>query len=160
MNFLGNLQYVLLASVGGYLILRGGTNLTIGSIQAMLQYSKKFSHPINMIANQYSAILTALAGAERIFEIMDSEPEVDEGTLVIKPEDIRGEISFRNVQFGYVPGEPVLKQFDLEIGAGNKIALVGATGSGKTTIFDAICFALYGETSGTYRDTKNLRSEY
>ncbi len=138
MNFLGNLQYVLLASVGGYLILRGGTNLTIGSIQAMLQYSKKFSHPINMIANQYSAILTALAGAERIFEIMDSEPEVDEGTLAIKPEDIRGEISFRNVQFGYVPGEPVLKQFDLEIGAGNKIALVGATGSGKTTVVNLL----------------------
>lgn len=138
MNFLGNLQYVLLASVGGYLILRGGTTLTIGSIQAMLQYSKKFSHPINMIANQYSAILTALAGAERIFEIMDSEPEVDEGTLAIKPEDIRGEISFRNVQFGYVPGEPVLKQFDLEIGAGKKIALVGATGSGKTTVVNLL----------------------
>lgn len=138
MNFLGNFHYVLLAALGGYMVLSGRGRITVGSIQAMLQYSKKFSQPINMIANQYSTILTALAGAERIFEIMDSANEVDTGKSDIRVEDIRGDITFENLQFGYVPGEPVLKGFDLEVKAGQKIAIVGATGSGKTTVVNLL----------------------
>jgi len=138
MNFLGNFHYVLLAALGGYMVLSGRGGITVGSIQAMLQYSKKFSQPINMIANQYSTILTALAGAERIFEIMDSANEVDTGRSDIRVEDIRGDITFENLQFGYVPGEPVLKGFDLEVKAGQKIAIVGATGSGKTTVVNLL----------------------
>ena len=138
MNFLGNFHYVLLAALGGYMVLSGRGRITVGSIQAMLQYSKKFSQPINMIANQYSTILTALAGAERIFEIMDSANEVDTGRSDIRVEDIRGDITFENLQFGYVPGEPVLKGFDLEVKAGQKIAIVGATGSGKTTVVNLL----------------------
>lgn len=138
MNFLGNFHYVLLAALGGYMVLSGRGRITVGSIQAMLQYSKKFSQPINMIANQYSTILTALAGAERIFEIMDSANEMDTGRSDIRVEDIRGDITFENLQFGYVPGEPVLKGFDLEVKAGQKIAIVGATGSGKTTVVNLL----------------------
>lgn len=138
MNFLGNLQYVLIAATGGFLILSGSTTITIGSIQAMLQYSKKFSHPINMIANQYSTILTALAGAERIFEIMDSADEVNEGTVSLKLDKIQGDIEFRNLEFGYVLGERVLRNFNLSIKAGQKIAIVGATGSGKTTVVNLL----------------------
>lgn len=137
MNFLGNFQYVLLASVGGFLIL-SGSGLTIGSIQAMLQYSKKFSQPVNMIANQYSILLTALAGAERVFEVLEQPDEIDEGTSAFSVADIRGEIHFNHLQFGYTPEKMVLKSLSLSVRAGQKIAIVGATGSGKTTIVNLL----------------------
>lgn len=137
MNFIGNLQYVLVAGFGGFLMLRGG-NITIGSIQAMLQYSKKLSQPINMIANQYSSILTALAGAERIFDILDTPDEVDEGKSDITPADIHGDIDFEHIDFSYVEGERVLKDLSLSVKPGQKIAIVGATGSGKTTIVNLL----------------------
>lgn len=143
MNFLGNLQYVLIAATGGFLIIRSAatgipTTVTPGAIQAMLQYSKSFSRPINMIANQYASILTALAGAERLFEMLDSADEPDEGKLEIKPESIVGNIEFKNVDFSYVPEKPVLKDLNLSVKAGQKIAIVGATGSGKTTIVNLL----------------------
>ena len=138
MNFIGNLQYVLIAAVGGWLVLSGKGGISIGSIQAMLQYSKKFTRPINMIANQYSSILTALAGAERIFEIMDSADEIDKGTRKVEIAEIRGNVEFRAVDFGYVPNEPVLKGLNISVKAGQKIAIVGATGSGKTTVVNLL----------------------
>ncbi len=142
MNFIGNLQYVLIAAVGGYLILNsdpaGAAVFTVGSVQAMLQYSKKFSHPINMIANQYSTILTALAGAERIFEILDGKNEIDEGEKKVDIQSLRGDIEFKNIDFSYVEGEKVLKNLNLSVKAGQKVAIVGATGSGKTTIVNLL----------------------
>lgn len=138
MNFIGNLQYVLIAACGGFLILTGQGGITVGSIQAMLQYSKKFSHPINQVANQYSAIMTALAGAERIFEILDTPPETDEGTRKIALTGIRGEITFRDIRFAYVPGKTVLRHLSLQVAPGQKIAVVGATGSGKTTLVNLL----------------------
>lgn len=139
MNFIGNLQYVLVAATGGALILFGGIgSISIGNIQSMLSYSKKFTHPINQIANQYSAILTALAGAERIFEILDGENEIDEGTSDLTPTDVTGNVEFCNVHFSYVKNEPVLRGFDLSVGTGKKIAIVGATGSGKTTVVNLL----------------------
>jgi ATP-binding cassette subfamily B protein len=119
-------------------MLSGRGSISIGSIQAMLQYSKKFTRPINMIANQYSSILTALAGAERIFEIMDSANEVDEGKKELDVANVEGNIEFRDIQFGYVPDEPVLKGLNLSVKAGQKIAIVGATGSGKTTVVNLL----------------------
>ncbi len=138
MNFVGNLQYVAIAAVGGGLMLAGKGGISIGSIQAMLQYSKKFTRPINQIANQYSTLLTALAGAERIFEIMDAESEIDEGTKKLDIADIKGNIEFENVRFGYVPEKTVLRGLDLSVKAGQKIAIVGATGSGKTTVVNLL----------------------
>lgn len=138
MNFIGNLQYVLVAATGGWMVLNAKGGVTVGSIQAMLQYSKKLTHPINQIANQYSSILTALAGAERIFEIMDQADEVDEGKTALDPKEIKGLIEFKNIHFGYVPGEPVLKGLDLTVKPGQKIAIVGATGSGKTTVVNLL----------------------
>ena len=137
MNFLGNFQYVLLAACGGYMILNGSA-LTIGSIQAMLQYSKKFTHPINMIANQYSILLTALAGAERVFEILDQPDEVDEGRISMSEQGFAGNIEFSHVKFGYDASKPVLRDLNITIQAGEKIAIVGATGSGKTTIINLL----------------------
>ncbi len=139
MNFIGNLQYVLVAATGGALILFGGPGtVSIGNIQSMLSYSKKFTHPINQIANQYSAILTALAGAERIFEIMDSTDEINEGTNALSVQDVVGNVEFSGVHFSYVPGERVLKGLDLSVSTGKKIAIVGATGSGKTTVVNLL----------------------
>ena len=148
MNFLGNFQYVILASVGGFMMIKGYGGMTIGKIQAMLQYSKNFSRPINMIASQYSSILTALAGAERIFEIMDNEDETDEGTDIVDISSMKGDIEFRDIHFGYVDNEPVLKGLNLSVKAGQKIAIVGATGSGKTTIVNLLT-RFYEVNSGT-----------
>lgn len=136
MNFLGNLQYVLVASFGIYFVIHG--KMSVGNIQSMLQYSKKFNRPINEIANQYASIMTALAGAERIFEIMDTPDEIDDGTQEIDVKDLHGNINFEDVTFGYMKEEPVLKHLHLEIKAGQKVAIVGATGSGKTTIVNLL----------------------
>ncbi len=137
MNFLGNLQYVLVAAFGIFFMING-SGMTPGDIQAMLQYSKKFNRPINEIANQYASIMTALAGAERIFEIMDTPDEIDEGTLDVEVSQIQGNIEFKDIEFGYVPDEPVLKGLDLSVEKGQRIAIVGATGSGKTTIVNLL----------------------
>jgi ATP-binding cassette subfamily B protein len=138
MNFIGNLQYVAVAAVGGFMMLTGRGGMTIGALQAMLQYSKKFTMPINQVANQYSAILTALAGAERIFAIMDTPDEIDEGTTIPDRETMQGEIDFKDVHFSYVPGQPVIRGLNLSVKPGQKIAIVGATGSGKTTIVNLL----------------------
>lgn len=139
MNFIGNFQYVLLAGLGGWMMLGGNTRITIGSIQAMLQYSKKFSHPINMIATQFATLLTALAGAERIFAVMDEPCEVDAGAdTALTARSVRGDIGFEHVSFGYERNEPVLRDLNLSVKAGQKIAIVGATGSGKTTIVNLL----------------------
>lgn len=138
MNFIGNLQYVLLAGFGGAMVLAGWGAMSLGRIQAMLQYSKKLSHPINQIANQYSAIMTALAGAERIFEVMDAGAEIDEGKSKVTPAELRGEVRFDDVRFSYLPGKEVLRGLSLHVRPGEKIALVGATGSGKTTVVNLL----------------------
>lgn len=134
MNVIGNLSYLLIAATGGYLALNGA--ITVGVIQAFLQYSKQFTRPVNEIANQYAQIQTALAGAERVFEIMDTEPEVNAGKLSL--DDMEGDICFKDVDFSYKQGEPVLKGLNIDIKAGQRIAIVGATGSGKTTIVNLL----------------------
>ncbi len=151
MNLIGNLQYLLLAAFGGYFAINGagfGLVLEVGDIQKILGYSKRFTRPINMIANQYSQILTALAGAERIFEIMDSPDEIDEGTKEIDLDKIKGYIDFKDIHFGYEKDEPVLKGLNLSVKPGQKIAIVGSTGSGKTTIVNLLT-RFYELDSGT-----------
>ena len=139
MNIIGNLQYLLVAGFGGFFALSGGAfAIKIGDIQKMLQYSKKFTRPINELANQFTAILTALAGAERIFEILDGKSEIDEGRESISASDVKGNIEFTDIDFSYKEGEPVLKKFNLSVKSGQKIAIVGATGSGKTTVVNLL----------------------
>ena len=134
MNFLGNLGFLLIAGFGGYFALQG--IISVGIIQAFIIYARQFTRPINEIANQYAQIQTAIAGAERVFGVMDEPSEVNLGTLY--PDNIRGEIELKNVVFSYVPGEPVLKGLNLTVKPGQKIAIVGATGAGKTTIVNLL----------------------
>lgn len=136
MNCISNFGFVLIAAFGGWFTIKGF--ITVGTIQAFILYSKQFSRPINEIANQYANIQTAIAGAERIFEVMEAQQEKDEGTADFTPEKVKGDISFKDIRFGYVEGEPVLKGLDLDVKQGQKIAIVGATGSGKTTIVNLL----------------------
>ena len=136
MNVIGNLGYLLVAAVGGYLATTSG--LGIDAIQAVLQYSKQFTRPINEIANQYAQILTAIAGAERVFEIMEAPGEPDSKINSLESDSFDGNIEFKDIYFSYNPGEPVLKGFSLSVKKGQKIAIVGATGSGKTTVVNLL----------------------
>ena len=136
MNCISNFGFVMIAVFGGLFSLKG--IISVGTIQAFILYSKQFSRPINEIANQYAAIQTAIAGAERIFEVMETPHEPDDGKAEITADDIRGEIRFEGIDFGYIPEKQVLSGLDLEIHTGKKIAVVGATGSGKTTLVNLL----------------------
>lgn len=152
-NGINNASYASVALVGGILALSG--TLDIGTFFAFLSYSKQFTQPINQIANQMNTIFSALAGAERVFEVMDIESEVDEGTVTLsevhtengkkwfwvdgdKKIPVEGNVVFDNVNFSYVPEKQVLKNINLYANAGQKIAFVGSTGAGKTTITNLV----------------------
>ena len=135
MNFVGNLGLAIVAGVGGYLAVRGA--VTIGTIATFINYTRQFGRPLNDIANLYNSIQSALAGAERVFEIIDEPMEVDapDAQPLAK---IQGDVVFDNVSFSYVPGSPVLKQIDLHARPGQVVALIGPTGAGKTTIVNLL----------------------
>ena len=165
---LGHLQYVLIAVLGGFLAIRYGV-LSLGAIASFLQLSKSFSMPINQISQQISSIAMALAGAQRIFDLMDEEPETDNGYVTLvnakyvdgvlkeTPErtgiwawkhphsdgtltytELKGEVQMNEVDFGYVEDKIVLHDVTIHADPGKKIAFVGATGAGKTTITNLI----------------------
>lgn len=136
MNCISNIGFLLIAAFGGWFAIEG--IISIGTIQAFITYSKQFTRPINEIANQFAMLQSALAGAERVFEIMDSEPEDEGGNEPFEIENVKGDLNFKDVKFSYVEGEPVLTDFDLWVKSGQKIAIVGATGSGKTTVVNLL----------------------
>nr|WP_302599602.1 ABC transporter ATP-binding protein [uncultured Cellulosilyticum sp.] len=134
MNVINNIGFVIIAAFGGYFAIHG--MVSIGVISAFIVYAKQFGRPINEIAQVYGQIQTAIAGAERVFAIMD-EPSEDKSGNVNKAVS-KGVITFKDVNFSYVPGKQVLSHFNLEVKAGHKVALVGATGSGKTTVVNLL----------------------
>ena len=143
-NMLNNVSFVIVAAFGAWFALRGF--ISIGVISAFVVYSKQFSRPINELAQLYGQIQTALAGAERIFAVLDEESENKEGD---KNDPVReGVIEVKNVNFSYVPGKQVISDFSLKVEAGKKIALVGSTGSGKTTIVNLL-MRFYDVDSGS-----------
>lgn len=155
MNIVSNIGFVLIAGFGGYFALKG--YITIGTIQAFILYSKQFSRPINEIANQYAQIQTAVAGGERIFAVMDEASEDDYSDSSFVSDDVSGNICFKDVKFSYVADKPVLKGFNLNIKSGQKIAVVGATGSGKTTVVNLLT-RFYEIDSGEIRiDGVNIK---
>ena len=147
-NIINNLNYLIVAAFGGYFTLTGA--ISVGDIQAIIQYSRQFSQPINQIANQYAEILTAIAGAERVFAILDTPDEIDKGNRHLNENTLRGHIEFKNIDFAYIPEKPVLKNLKLCVKPGQKVAIVGATGSGKTTIVNLLT-RFYDIDSGEIR---------
>ena len=134
MNMLNNFSFVIVAAFGAYFALKGV--ISVGVISAFIIYSKQFSRPINELAQLYGQIQTAMAGAERIFSVLDAESEDKSGSEKLPVTD--GVIEFKHVNFSYVPGKQVIYDFNLKVEAGKKIALVGSTGSGKTTIVNLL----------------------
>ena len=134
MNAINNISFVIIAAFGGYFAIKG--TITIGVISAFIIYAKQFGRPIDELAQIYGQIQTAIAGAERVFAIMEQPSEDKSGARSMKTS--KGVITFRNVNFSYVEGKRVLQDFNLEISVGQKVALVGATGSGKTTVVNLL----------------------
>ncbi|WP_294429473.1 ABC transporter ATP-binding protein [uncultured Treponema sp.] len=131
MNNLSHIQYALTAIAGSFLVIGGFSD--VGTIASFLQSTRSFSRPLTQVSQQFNSVLNALAGAERIFAAIDEKIEDDDGKIELG-KNIRGEFIFKNVNFSYEKGNPVLKNISLHAKPGEKIALVGSTGSGKTTI--------------------------
>ncbi len=134
MNCIGNIGFVIIAAFGGYFSVKG--LISVGVISAFIVYAKQFSRPINEIAQIYGQLQTAIAGAERVFAVLDEEDEDKSGEELAKKG--KAAITFRNVRFSYDGENPVIKNFTLTVPSGKKVALVGATGSGKTTIVNLL----------------------
>lgn len=140
MNCISNIGYVLIAFVGAWMALvhPWGLAMEIGTISLFLTSSRQFTRPISEIANLYGQILTAMTGAERVFEVLEQDDEIDKGEQIISEDEFEGNIEFNHIDFSYVEGEQVLTDFNLKVKKGQKIALVGATGSGKTTVVNLL----------------------
>ena len=137
MNVINNFCYLAIAVFGGILYV-GGTISDIGLITGFLLYVRQFTRPFVEIANIYNNFQTAVAGAERVFEILDERPEPEDGKNALPLLRPRGDIELRNVSFHYLPGQPVLKNISVKIPAGTQTAIVGTTGSGKTTMINLL----------------------
>ena len=140
MNAMGQVNYTLTACVGSIIafLTRVGrgipfASLDIGGLTVFVNFSRQFSRPINELSQQLTNVMSALSGAERVFEVMDQTPELDEGKR-LELKDVRGEVVLENVTFGYDPDKTILKNVSMYAHPGQKIALVGSTGAGKTTI--------------------------
>lgn len=134
MNAINNISFVIIATFGGYFAYKG--IITVGVISAFIFYAKQFGRPISGIAMVYGQIQNAIAGAERVFHVLDEENENMEGKEC--KIETAANIEFKNVNFSYVPGNPIINDFTLNIPSGKKVALVGSTGCGKTTIANLI----------------------
>ena len=132
MNSVGNLAYVGVSILGGYLAVQG--SIGVGDILAFIQYVRSFTQPIAQMANVANVMQSTAAAAERIFEFLDEAEEAPPASALARPERIVGDVSFHNVRFGYTPDKVVIHDFSADIRPGQKVAIVGPTGAGKTTI--------------------------
>ncbi|NOQ39332.1 MAG: ATP-binding cassette domain-containing protein, partial [Anaerolineales bacterium] len=132
MRFVGNLGYVAISVLGGYLAIQKA--ITVGDIQAFIQYVQSFTRPITQIANISNVLQQTAAASERVFEFLDEEEEIPDVENPVQPDEIKGQVVFQNVQFGYDPDKIIINDFSVDVKPGQKIALVGPTGAGKTTI--------------------------
>ena len=136
MNFVGNLGYVGVAVLGGWLAING--RLQVGDIQAFIQYMRQFNQPIEQTANIANVLQSTAAAAERVFEFIDEPEEAREGRDLVKLEKVKGGVEFDNVTFGYNPDEPVIKGLSARVKPGQRVAIVGPTGAGKTTLVNLL----------------------
>lgn len=146
MNCIGNIGFVIIAAFGGYFAVNG--MISVGVISAFIVYAKQFSRPINELAQIYGQLQTAIAGAERVFAVLDEISEDMSGEEMTENEDMA--VEFKNINFSYVPEHPVIRDFSLTVPSGKRVALVGATGSGKTTVVNLL-MRFYDVDSGEIR---------
>ncbi len=156
MNFIKNLGYVFVAVLGGIKVANG--NMTLGDVQAFLQYTNQFSQPITQIASLLNTIQSTVASAERVFEVLDEEEMTDEPSG-LPLEDSEYKVRFDHVQFGYAPDKLLMTDFNLDVKAGEMVAIVGPTGAGKTTLINLL-ERFYDVSGGSIRydgkDTRDL----
>lgn len=155
MGFISNLGYVVIAIMGSYFTVTG--TIQIGDVQAFLQYIRNFTYPITSLANISNVLQQTAAAAERIFQFLDEKEQQADSPESRNLEDCRGEVEFRNIHFGYDPAKPVIKDFSVKVKAGQKIAIVGPTGAGKTTLVKLL-MRFYDVDSGSILlDGKDIR---
>lgn len=156
MHVFNNLSFAIVAGVGGWLAIH--QVITVGIIASFINYSKQFTRPVNEIANQFNLVQSAIAGAERVFAVMDEEPEGANETYERKQlKQVDGHVEFKDVCFSYQKGVPVLKNVSLTAKPGQTIALVGPTGAGKTTVINLLT-RFYDVNSGAiYIDGRDIR---
>ena len=145
MNFISNIGYVGVAVAGGYLAING--TITVGNIQSFIQYNKQFTQPINQIAQISSMLQSMVAAAERVFEFLEQPEEVNTAKGNIDTSTLKGNVEFKNVKFGYNPDKTIIKDFSAKVKEGQKIAIVGPTGAGKTTMVKLL-MRFYDVTDG------------
>ena len=136
MNFIGNIGYVIMAILGGWLAING--RLKIGDIQAFIQYIDQFNQPLVQVANIANVLQSTAAAAERVFEFLDEPEEQAEGKDLVKLANVKGEVEFDNVVFGYKPDQTIIKGLSAHIKPGQRVAIVGPTGAGKTTLVNLL----------------------
>ena len=145
MNFISNVGYVAVAVAGGYLAING--TITVGNIQSFIQYNKQFTQPINQLAQISNMLQAMMAAAERIFEFLEEPEEVVTAKGNIDTSKLKGNVEFKHVKFGYAPEKTIIKDFNANVHEGQKIAIVGPTGAGKTTMVKLL-MRFYDVTDG------------
>ncbi|PWW89846.1 ABC transporter ATP-binding protein [Clostridium perfringens] len=148
MSFVGNLGYVLVSILGGWLTIK--SVITVGDIQAFIQYVRSFNQPISQMAQVANIMQSTAAAAERVFEFLDEEDEVKDPVNSVDPSEIRGEVEFEDVHFGYNEDKIIINDFSVDVNPGQKVAIVGPTGAGKTTIVKLL-MRFYDINSGSIK---------
>src|SRR5699024_1274691 len=157
MNMLNNISFTIVAGAGGILALTTNGLVTVGTIVVFAEYARQFTRPLADLSNQLNQVLSAIAGAERVFQILDTEAESDDGSITNKT--IQGHIEFNNVTFSYSKTQqhPTIKNLSFEVKSGESVALIGATGAGKTTVMQLLA-RFYETDQGEIRvDGENIK---
>ncbi|GAA0490160.1 ABC transporter ATP-binding protein [Streptomyces olivaceiscleroticus] len=136
MMFIGNLNYVLVAVVGGLRVASGA--LSIGDVQAFIQYSRQFSQPLTQVASMANLVQSGVASAERVFELLDADEQEPDAKEVPRPDHVTGKVAFEHVSFRYDPEKPLIEDLSLAVSPGQTVAIVGPTGAGKTTLVNLL----------------------
>ena len=155
MNFIGNIAYVGVAILGGYLAAKG--RITVGNIQSFIQYMKQFTQPISQIAQISGMLQTMVASAERVFEFLEEKEEVEETENPKSTEGLVGNVTFDHVEFGYDEDKIIIHDFNAKVHDGQKIAIVGPTGAGKTTMVKLLMRFYDVNSGGIYVDGINIK---
>jgi ATP-binding cassette subfamily B protein len=160
MQAVSNLNYVAIAVIGGYKVASG--TMSLGDVQAFIQYSRQFTMPLMQLAGQINLLQSGIASAERVFEFLDAEEEIPDSATAIALPEIRGRVSLENVSFRYEPAKPLIEDFNFKVEPGQTIAIVGPTGAGKTTIVNLL-MRFYDVDGGSIKvdgvDVRDLRRD-